>query len=357
MAITHGHAPIANNLVSLANGKSRHAAAADRPTTFPASGGKPITTSGASDGATSWEDGRGLLDVLASSNLYREYERAFTEAIGVPLTLRAVETWQLPYHGKRCENAFCAVMAAKSRSCAACLRTAQRLSRLAANQPATVTCAAGLSETAVPVRVGEHLLGFLQTGQVFTKPPTEAHFERTSQLLAQWDIAVRKDHLRETFFGTRTLTMGQQHSVVTLLTIFGQHLSMVGDQVAAWNRHTESPTIARAKTYILEHQSDNLSLGQVAKAVNASSFYFCKLFKKSTGINFVDYVSRRRIEKAKNLLMNPNCLVSEIAFEVGFQSLTHFNRVFKKLTGRSPSQYRTQLPTASSLRRAEPCKL
>jgi AraC-like DNA-binding protein len=288
-------------------------------------------------------NGRSLIDVLVGSKLYREYERAFTEAIGVPLTLRAVESWQLPYHGKRKENTFCMYLAAKSRSCAACLRTSQRLSRLATKQSVTVTCAAGLSETAVPVRVGDRLLGFLQTGQVFTKSPTEGQFERTARLLGQWDITVKKEQLREAFFNTRTLTPLEHQSIITMLTIFGQHLAMVGDQVAVWKVHWEPPVIARAKTYIFEHQSDDLSLGQVAKAVNASSFYFCKLFKKSTGINFIDYVSRLRIEKAKNLLMNPNCLISQIAFEIGFQSLTHFNRVFKKMTGQSPSRYRAQL--------------
>jgi AraC-like DNA-binding protein len=50
-----------------------------------------------------------------------------------------------------------------------------------------------------------------------------------------------------------------------------------------------------------------------------------------------------RIEKAKNLALNPNLKISEIAFDVGFQSLTHFNRVFRKLTGHSPTGYREQL--------------
>ena len=55
------------------------------------------------------------------------------------------------------------------------------------------------------------------------------------------------------------------------------------------------------------------------------------------------YLSRVRIEKSKNLLLNPNLRVSEIAFEVGFQSLTHFNRVFKKVLGQTPTDYRAQL--------------
>ena len=68
------------------------------------------------------------------------------------------------------------------------------------------------------------------------------------------------------------------------------------------------------------------------------------MFKKATGINFTEYVSRTRTEKAKNLLLNPNLRVSEIAYEVGFQSLTHFNRIFKKLVGQSPTEYRSRLP-------------
>jgi AraC-like DNA-binding protein len=129
-----------------------------------------------------------------------------------------------------------------------------------------------------------------------------------------------------------------------MLGIFSQHLAMVSNQVLVRQEHPEPPMITRAKEYIQEHQSEDLSLGQVARAVNTSTFYFCKVFRKATGINFTDYVSRVRIEKAKNLALNPNLRISEIAFEVGFQSLTHFNRVFKKITGLSPTEYRAQLP-------------
>src|SRR5947209_15124284 len=131
--------------------------------------------------------------------------------------------------------------------------------------------------------------------------------------------------------------------MVKLLALFGQHLSLVSNQVAVQQRNAEPPVIARAKQYIQENQAEDLSLGQVAKAVNTSTFYFCKIFKKITGINFTDYLSRVRIEKSKNLLLNPNLRVSEIAFEVGFQSLTHFNRVFKRILGQSPTNYRAQL--------------
>jgi AraC-like DNA-binding protein len=64
--------------------------------------------------------------------------------------------------------------------------------------------------------------------------------------------------------------------------------------------------------------------------------------KKATGVTFSEYLSRARLERAKSLLLDPNVRVSEAAFEAGFQSLTHFNRVFKNLIGTSPSEFRKQ---------------
>ncbi len=149
--------------------------------------------------------------------------------------------------------------------------------------------------------------------------------------------------LRQAYFATRVVPGRQHEAIVKLLHIFAQHLSMLSNQVVVQHENAEPPVITRAKEYIHEHQTENLRLGHVAKACNTSTFYFCKMFKKVTGINFTDYLSRVRIEKSKNLLLNPNLRVSEIAFEVGFQSLTHFNRVFKKILGQSPTEYRAQL--------------
>jgi len=291
-------------------------------------------------------NGNNVVDKLSSSKIYQDYERAFTEATGLPVTLRPVESWQLPHHGKRSENAFCALMAAKSRSCAACLQTQQQLAEAARNEPQTVTCMHGLCDTAVPVKLGDKLVGFLQTGQVFRKKPTTTQFERTARLVDEWKLPVDRNELRQTYFATKVVSGLQHSSIVKLLAIFAQHLSMITNQIVVQQENAELPVVTKAKEFIALNQAEELSLTKVAKAVNTSSFYFCKLFKKATGLNFTDYVSRVRIEKAKNLLLNPNLRISEIAFEVGFQSLTHFNRVFKKIIGQSPTQYRGQVDCA-----------
>jgi AraC-like DNA-binding protein len=284
-----------------------------------------------------------LIEALANSKLYQDYERAFAETTGMPVCLRPVDSWQLPLHGKHNENPFCGIMSQKSRSCAACLQIQQKLAETSARQAQTETCFAGMTDTAVPVRLGDHLIGFLQTGQVFRKRPSKAQFERVAKLMKQWGVPVSKEELKQAFFNTRVLSPKQYDSMVRLLSIFAEHLSMVSNQVVVQQQNAEPPTITRAKEYILEHQAEDISLGQVAKAVNTSTFYFCKMFKKATGLNFTNYLSRVRIERAKNLLLNPNLRVSEIAFEVGFQSLTHFNRVFKRIIGQSPTEYRAKL--------------
>jgi AraC-like DNA-binding protein len=284
-----------------------------------------------------------VIEKLTGSKTYQDYERAFSEATGLPVSLRPVESWQLPHHGRRKENRFCSFMAQKSRSCAACLQTQQQLAEKAQQQAQSVTCVHGLCDTAVPVRLGDKPVGFLQTGQIFRKKPTNAQFERTARLVTEWGVPVKLDELRKAYFGTRVVSGKQHDSIIKLLTIFAQHLSMVSNQIIFQEANAEMPVITRAKEFIQQHQSEELSLGLVAKAVNTSTFYFCKLFKKATGVNFTEYVSRVRIEKAKNLLLNPNLRISEIAYEVGFQSLTHFNRVFKTIIGQSPTQYRAQI--------------
>jgi AraC-like DNA-binding protein/ligand-binding sensor protein len=287
-----------------------------------------------------------LISQLSRSSLYRDYERAFSDATGLPLALRPVDHWQMALHGKEKENPFCALMARTNGSCAACLEVQDRLTANATDKPKSAVCFAGLTDAAVPVRVGDRLIGFLQTGQVMLKAPQKAQFDRTAQKLMKWGLGVDLSKAEEAYFHTKVLSKKQYESMLRLLAIFGQHLSTLSNQLSTQADGAEPAAVSRAREFIAKNQDRDVSLAEVAKAVNTSTFYFCKLFKKATGLTFTDYLSRVRVEKAKNLLLNPNLRISEIAYEVGFQSLTHFNRIFRKLTGQSPSAYRSALPAA-----------
>lgn len=282
-----------------------------------------------------------LMQRLSRSEIYADYRKAFGAATELPLTLRPLEFWQLSHRHSVHENPFCAMMALANRTCAACLEVQQRTVEDAKNGPATVTCFAGLCDTAVPIKLGEKTIGVLQTGQVaLDEAPSEVAFSRISRQLMEWGSQIELKQLKDAYFRSKVLSRDQYAGVVRLLEIFGKHLSLLANQIAFCDAEAESPLVRRARAYIAGHHEDPVRLEEVANAIHVSTFYFCKLFKKATGLTFTDYLGRVRIEKAKTLLLNPHLRISEIAYTVGFQSLTHFNRVFRKVTGESPSHFR-----------------
>lgn len=109
------------------------------------------------------------------------------------------------------------------------------------------------------------------------------------------------------------------------------------------NGQRPEPTeIWKARRFIREHLEEKFSLAEVAQAVHICPTYLSEKFKEVTGENFVAYVARSRVEKARALLQTTSSRISEIAFATGFQSLSQFNRVFKKLSGESPRVYRAR---------------
>src|SRR3974390_1634910 len=157
---------------------------------------------------------RALIEALVNSKIFQEYERAFNDATGLPVALRPVETWQLPHHGKRNEGPFCSLISQKSRACASCLSVQETLSGLAAEQAHTLGCPNGLCDTAVPVRLGDRLIGFLQTGQMFRKKPTPRQFEHAAKQVASWGVDVDMETLRQAYFSTRVVPAKQHEAVV-----------------------------------------------------------------------------------------------------------------------------------------------
>jgi len=286
---------------------------------------------------------RSIVEQLHKTQIYRDYEKAFRETTGLPLNLRAQGAFDLPHRGDPKENAFCALMAQTNQTCSACLQLQRRVEEEAKMEPKTLKCFAGLCDSAVPVRVGDNLIAFLQTGQILLHQPTKKEFSKHTRDILKWGAAVDLKKAEEAWFQTRVLEKKQYESILRLLHIFAQHLSTLSTELLIKSEQSDSPVVSKARTYIAAHQHEEITLNEVAQAVNMSSFYFCKTFKKATGMTFTDYLARVRIEKVKNLLLNPHKRVSEAAYECGFQSLSQFNRVFRKVAGESPSDYRARV--------------
>ena len=101
-----------------------------------------------------------------------------------------------------------------------------------------------------------------------------------------------------------------------------------------------SGLIFKAKTYIEENYSKDISLDDVSRIVDISPYYFSKLFKEETGENFIEYVTNRRIEKAKELLEHSSLNIKCICVDTGYSDPNYFSRIFKKQVGVTPTEYR-----------------
>ena len=284
-----------------------------------------------------------MVQRLRQSALFREYQGAFETITGLALVLRESGSFRAPLHDSKRVNPFCALMTQTNKTCAACLQFQQRVETEAALEPKTLQCYAGLSESAVPVRVGNQVLGYLQTGQVFLRTPSQKQFAEFTRTIHGGETGVDTPELRAAYFQTQVVTRRQYESIIRLLVVFAGHLATVSNQMLVSEAAAESPVIKRGRVFIAEHQTETLGLRDVARALNMSPFYFCKVFKEGTGLTFTEYLSRVRIESVKQMLLNVHTRVSEAGFAAGFQSLSQFNRMFLRVTGETPTSYRERL--------------
>src|SRR5215213_7409257 len=136
------------------------------------------------------QQSRTLVAQLRRSQIFRDYEQAFRETTGLPITLRPIEAFDLPHHGDPKESPFCVLMAKSNHSCAACLQLQRRVEEEAQFEPKTLKCFAGLCDSAVPVRVGDNLIAFLQTGQILLHAPMKADFAKATRELLKFGTEV-----------------------------------------------------------------------------------------------------------------------------------------------------------------------
>jgi AraC family transcriptional regulator len=98
--------------------------------------------------------------------------------------------------------------------------------------------------------------------------------------------------------------------------------------------------LKRATDYIAAHLAEPISLADIAASTGLARMHFAAQFKVSTGLRPHEYVLRRRIERAQELLATSRMPLSEVAFEVGFKTQTHFTTVFARFVGETPSTWR-----------------
>lgn len=105
----------------------------------------------------------------------------------------------------------------------------------------------------------------------------------------------------------------------------------------------KSGYIKKAKEYISAHYSENINLDEICDYAAISKNYFCHLFKNETGISIWEYLTNFRIEKAKDFLIASDMKNYEVSYRIGYENPSYFSKTFKKITGKSPSEFRNQI--------------
>jgi two-component system response regulator YesN len=99
----------------------------------------------------------------------------------------------------------------------------------------------------------------------------------------------------------------------------------------------------KVQEFVQQNYMKEITLSQIAEIADLSVSRFCVIFKKNTGDSFVNYLNQYRIDKAKQLLLETDLKIYEVADMVGFSTLPYFNRLFKTVTGLSPNEYKRSL--------------
>jgi AraC-like DNA-binding protein/ligand-binding sensor protein len=282
---------------------------------------------------------------LARLPVIEFYEAAFRKATGVSLkVVPPGETAVRLSYGKD-ENPLCTLLAGTPNGCGACLETQRRAQRAAAKRaaPHQINCLSGMTDVAVPVLAGGKHVATLMSGQVFRREPTERDFKMIAAMVGGRPNADWEKRLRKAYFETPVVTSEQFEATIQLLNVFAQYLAEHASRQALAGTSQEPAAVASAKQFVQTHAEEPITLERVVRHVNVSRFYFCKLFKKATGMTLTEYVSRVRIEKAKTLLVDPTLRVSEVVYAAGFGSIPRFNSVFKRYVGMPPTEYRATL--------------
>lgn len=107
-----------------------------------------------------------------------------------------------------------------------------------------------------------------------------------------------------------------------------------------------SRVAAAIRAYVRENYSRDISMQDAARAMNYSEVYFCRLFKQCFDQNFTAYLTRLRVKEAKKLLEDPRANIKDVSRSVGYSDSKYFSKIFKRITGQLPSEYRDGLPPA-----------
>ena len=332
------------------------------------------------------------LERLQNLKILRDLREIYYENTGMVVSfhypgMNPQSTRHLDFFPYKQKNEYCKLIQSTEKGLRKCLESDQKGLENAKKRGnyAIYTCHAGLVDIAIPLMYKGIEIGAIYTGQVLIKEPSTVTFDKIFKKLDYIDVDY--ETLKNAYFKVKVVNEKKLIFYVKLLSLMANYIISVENdlylqrEINLKNKElrrkeieksklekelkdlsisileyekiqkaksnisenvNEDYIISKAQLFIKSNYDKPLRLEDVAKAVYLSPNYFSSMFKKITGYTFSSYLTRKRIEAAKELLIKTNLPIKEIVEKVGFEDYNYFNRTFKKIEKVPPAQFRKQ---------------
>lgn len=202
------------------------------------------------------------------------------------------------------------------------------------------TCHAGFTEIVVPLfDDGGSYLGCMTAGQFYTAGAPRPDDAKFAELASGTGLDAAA--LRRNSGAAAVLTPEQVSGIIGYLKLMGKLVSGTYSNLMFMEQVNTPDRISLVQEYIHENYMRPLSVESVARRFYFSPNYFSRVFRRAMGTGFSSYVNCYRVEKAREMLLETELSISEIAFLCGFGSISQFNRVFREVARQTPREFRT----------------
>lgn len=332
------------------------------------------------------------LDYIINADNYRNIQDSIADATDMAIITVDYKGKPITHHSK-CTN-LCRFVRAHPKLSHICEKCDSRggLEAARLNQPYIYLCHMGIVDFAIPIAVDGQYLGAVMGGQVRVEDPSD--MESLEKITSQkTDILeyISKSELEELYrslpimklqkvranaamiynicnyiVGEALLKINLSDEEISQVTDFSENkykktstnqdslkaISNKKNNNGLYSSHSlerdllnsrENIILKPALDYIEKYYTRNISLNSMASLCNISTSYFSKLFRRTIGDNFSNYINRKRIKKARDLLETTDIPITNIALDLGFEDSGYFIKVFKKFEGVTPSKYRNDM--------------
>ena len=202
-------------------------------------------------------------------------------------------------------------------------------------------CHAGLVDFTVPIYFASKHVASINGGQILNEAPSEKGFKEISQKVKSLGIDSRK--LRKAYFESVYMSSEKIEHALELLSFFADYFCEINYRLHIAHLSREPKSIQDAERFIENNYTDsNLTYEVVAEHVGLSPEYLSRLFKKSKGITYTNFLTMLRICHAKKLLIETSMPITQIAYRVGYNSQAYFDTVFRKSEKCTPYHFRVK---------------